>query len=99
MYVNPVDIYGKGECRLKLNLYYAMKAQRGSRGQILVCNVDASWGWVVNATSRPPYPRERTDTRFTRGWVGSSVVLDGWGKSPPPHRISIPGPSTHSCCH
>jgi hypothetical protein len=23
------------------------------------CNLGARWGWVVNATLRPPYPRER----------------------------------------
>jgi hypothetical protein len=28
-----------------------------------------------------------------RGWVGSRAGLDGCGKSRPPHRDSIPGPS------
>ena len=41
-------------------------------------------GWVVNATPRPLYPRERPATHCTGGWVGPRAVLDGWGKSRPP---------------
>jgi hypothetical protein len=40
-------------------------------------------GWVVNATSRPPYPRERPGTHCVRGWVGPRAGLDGCGKSRP----------------
>jgi len=31
-------------------------------------------GWVVNARSRPPYPRERPSTLCTGGGVGPSSV-------------------------
>ena len=53
-------------------------------------------GWVVNATPRPLYPQERTGTCCIGGWVGPSAGLDGFGKSRPFHRDSIPGPSGQS---
>jgi len=40
-------------------------------------------GWVVNATPRPLYPRERPGTQCTAGWVGYRARLDGCGKSHP----------------
>jgi len=46
-------------------------------------------GWVVKATSRPFYPRERTGTHCIGGWVGPRVGLDGCRKSRP-NRDSIP---------
>jgi hypothetical protein len=50
-------------------------------------------GWVVNATPRPLYPRERPTTYCVGGWVGPRIGLDGCGKSRP-NRDSIPGPSS-----
>jgi len=41
-------------------------------------------GWVVNATPRPLYPRERPDAHCTGGWVGPRAGLDGRGKPHPP---------------
>ena len=41
-------------------------------------------GWVVNATPRPLYPRERTGTHCIGGRVGLRAGLDGCGKSRPP---------------
>jgi hypothetical protein len=36
-----------------------MKAQRGRRDIAFPCpNLGARWGWLVNATPRPLYPRE-----------------------------------------
>ena len=63
-------------------------------------------GWMVNATSRPLYPRERPDTHCIGGWVGLRAGLDGCGKSRPQrnsildspagsealYRLSYPGP-------
>ena len=40
-------------------------------------------GWVVNATPRPIYPRERPGTHCTGVWVGPRAGLDGWGKFHP----------------
>jgi len=40
-------------------------------------------GLMVNATSRPVYPRERPGTDCIGGWVGPRGVLDGCGKSRP----------------
>jgi hypothetical protein len=46
-------------------------------------------GWVVNATPRPVYPRERPRTYCTGSWVGLRAGLDGCGRSRP-HRDSTP---------
>ena len=52
-------------------------------------------GWVVSATLRPLYPRERPGTHCIGGWVVPRAGLDGCRKlQPPPHRDSIPGPSS-----
>jgi hypothetical protein len=40
-------------------------------------------GWVVNATPRPLYSRERPGTHRTEGWVGPRAGMDGCGKSRP----------------
>ena len=52
----------------------------------LFFNLGAKWGWVVNATPRPLYPRDRPGTHCIGGWVGPRAGLDGCGKSRP-HRI------------
>jgi hypothetical protein len=41
-------------------------------------------GWVVNATPRLLYLRERPGTHCIGGWVGPRAGLDGCGKSRPP---------------
>jgi hypothetical protein len=41
-------------------------------------------GWVVNATPRPLYPRERSDTHSIGGWVGPRAGLDGAENLAPP---------------
>jgi hypothetical protein len=50
-------------------------------------------GWVVNATARSLYPRERPGTRCIGGWLGPRAGLDGRGKSRPPplNRDFTPG--------
>jgi hypothetical protein len=40
-------------------------------------------GWVVNATTRPLYPRERPGTHCIGGWVGPRAGLDERGRSRP----------------
>jgi hypothetical protein len=40
-------------------------------------------GWVVNATPRPLYTRERPGTHCIGGWVGHRTGLDECGKSRP----------------
>ena len=66
-------------------------------------------GWVVNATHRLLYLRERPGTRCIGGWVGPRAGVDGCGKLSPPtgirspdlptrskslYRLSYPGPHT-----
>ena len=41
-------------------------------------------GWVVNATPRLLYSRERNSTHCIGGWVGPRAGLGGCGKSRPP---------------
>ena len=53
-------------------------------------NFGARWGWVVNATPRPLYPRERRGTHCIGGWVHPMTGLDGRVKCRP-HRDSTPG--------
>jgi hypothetical protein len=50
-------------------------------------------GWVVNATSRSLFRRERPGTHCTGGWLGSWADLNKCGKSRL-HRDFIPGPSS-----
>jgi len=40
-------------------------------------------GWVVTVTPWPLYPRGRTGTHCTGGWVDPRAGLDGCGKSRP----------------
>jgi NhaP-type Na+/H+ or K+/H+ antiporter len=50
-------------------------AQRGSRGiALLIVDLVARRGWVVNTTPRPLYPREIPGTHCTGGWVGPRAV-------------------------
>ena len=49
--------------------------------------------WVVNATPRSLYPRERLGTNCIGCWVGPRVAQDGCWKSRPPQRDLIPRPS------
>jgi len=56
--------------KLKFNLEQAIKAHRGRKGTTLLFNLGAVWGWVVNATPHPLYPRERPGTHSIGGWVG-----------------------------
>jgi hypothetical protein len=57
---------------------------------LLFLDLDARRGWVVSATPRPLYPRERPGTHCTGGWVGLRAGLDECEKSRP-HRDSTPG--------
>ena len=41
-------------------------------------------GWVVSATPRPLYPREKPGTHCIGGWVGLRAGLDRCGKIRPP---------------
>jgi hypothetical protein len=40
-------------------------------------------GWVVNAITRPLYPRGGLGIHCTGDWVGPTAGLDGCGKSRP----------------
>jgi hypothetical protein len=50
-------------------------------------------GWVVNATPRTLYPRDRPGTQCVGGWMCPRAGLDGCGKSCT-HRHSIPEKSS-----
>jgi hypothetical protein len=49
----------KGKVKVKFTLEQATKAQRGSRYSSILSLTSASDGWMVNATPRPLYLRER----------------------------------------
>ena len=64
--------------KVKLSLEQATKAQRGNRCRaLLFLQPRRKMGWVVNATPRPLYPRERPGTHCTGGWVGTRAGPDG----------------------
>jgi len=46
--------------------------------------------WVVSATLRPLYPRERPGTHCIGGWVGPSCWFERLWKISPPHSDSTP---------
>ena len=90
-------------------LEQATKVQRGVKVKLYsFFNLGARQGWVVNATPRPRYPRERPGTHSIGGCVGPRACLDGCGISRPPptairspdrparseslYRLSYPGP-------
>jgi len=56
-------------------------------------NLGARWSWVVNATPRPLYHRERRRPHCIGGWVGPRAGLGRCGKFVP-HRDSISGTSS-----
>jgi hypothetical protein len=65
----------------------------GPEGEYSSFNLDARWGWVVSATLRPLYPRERPVTHCMVGWVGPRAGVNRCGKSRR-RRDSIPGSSS-----
>jgi len=73
---------------------FVNEGQEGCRGRLQVYSffkLGARW-WVVNATPRLLYPRDRDPITFCiGGWLGPRAGLDEYGKSRPPHRDSIPG--------
>jgi hypothetical protein len=51
--------------KVKVTLEQATKAQRGVEVQLYsFFNIGARWGWVVNATPRPLYPRYQLNRRL-----------------------------------
>ena len=72
--------------KVKITLEQATRAQKGEgRGiALLFLNLGARGGWVVNATPRPLYPRERPGNHCIGGWAGPRAGLYGCGKSRPP---------------
>jgi hypothetical protein len=76
-------------CSVHLNIF-----RRFERTQLYsFFHLGAGCGWVVDATPRPLYPRERPYTLCIGGWVVPRVGLDGCGKSRP-NRDSIRRPSS-----
>jgi hypothetical protein len=69
-----------------------LRKPRGRGIALLICDLGARSGWVVNTTPRPLYPREKPGTHCTGGWVGPRAGLDVSDKSLS-YRDSIPGPS------
>ena len=73
-----------------------MKVQMGDEVQpYSFFNLGASCGWVVNATPRSLYPRERDPVPAVQeaGWV-PGPVWTGTENIVPPPEIRSPGPSS-----
>jgi hypothetical protein len=68
-----------------------MKAQRGIRGiGLFFLNLNARWGWVVNATPWPLYPRKETRYPLYRR-LGDPHGRFGGVRKISPHGDSMPG--------
>ena len=65
-----LDLY-QHSVKIKVALEQALKAQRRSRGTSLLSNISARWGWVVNASCRPLYPR--VPIVWEAGWACGPV--------------------------
>ena len=79
-------------CRKTAEHFYSrpQRPKGGAKVQLYSSfNLRARWGWLVNATSLPIYPRERPGTRCIGAWVEPRVGLDGCWKTRP-HPDSIP---------
>jgi hypothetical protein len=57
-------------------------------------NLSPRYGWVINVTPRPLYPRKRTNTRCSGCWVGFRASLNGYGKRA---SIGIQSPNRPTC--
>jgi hypothetical protein len=73
---------GKRKRKRKVHPRTGHEGQEGEQRCFFI--LGARWEWMVNATPRPLYPRERPGTHCTGGWVGFRAGLDGCGKSRPP---------------
>jgi hypothetical protein len=79
--------------KVKQSRYRPEQAQSGSGGiALLFVVLGARRGCVVSITPRSLYPRERSGTHCTGGWVSLRARQDVCEKSRF-HRDSIPGPS------
>ena len=74
-------VKGKGKVRPIASHEGPVGEHRYSSTLSLTSTLDV---WVVNATPRPLYPRERPGTHCIGGWVGPRAGLNGCGKSRPP---------------
>jgi len=91
---HKTSVRGKSKGKGKVHPITGHESPEEDRGIIYsFFNLGAGWGWVVNATLRLLYPRERPGTHFIGGRLGPRAGLDGCGISRP-HRDSITGPST-----
>jgi hypothetical protein len=76
----------EGKCKFYPRIGH--EGPEGGRGiALLFFNLAAGYGWVINATLRPLYPRQRPGTHCIGGWMDPSAGKDGCGKSGP-HRNS-----------
>jgi hypothetical protein len=64
-----------------LNVYLQIPGKGKGKVHPITGHKGARWGWVVNATPRPLYPRERPGTHCTGGWVRPRAGLAGCGIS------------------
>jgi len=95
----PPHIRYKCKVKVKLTLYHATKAHRGSKGIALpFFNLSARLrGGGGGSIPRPALtPGKRLGIHYIGGWVNPRAAQGGCGKSPPPppRRDSIPGPSS-----
>ena len=72
-----------------LRLCIGRTSRKGNRGIALMTTALEGVRGQLHAPAAL-YPRERTDTHCTGGWVGPRAGLDSCGKSRPPTGIRSP---------
>jgi hypothetical protein len=77
------------ECRSKLK-YSSAPVSTGTGIALLFHDHGTRRWWVVSIMPRPLYPRERSITHCTGGWVGPTAGLDMCEKSAPSLGIRSP---------
>ena len=83
------------QVRVKFNPYTGRKGPRWIRGIGLVFHDhDTKRGWVVSVTPRPPLPPGKARYPLYRRLDRPESRSERVRKTSPPHRDSIPGPSS-----
>ena len=82
-----LSLAGQERNKIKITLEPSMMAQRGRRTSAL------DGGWVINATPRPLFSREKDPVAVLQE-VGGPYGPSEWAPKISPHQDSIPGPSS-----
>jgi hypothetical protein len=91
---SPRNVKLKKKKKINLILEQAAKTRMEGRYITLLFIILGSvWGWVINATPQPLYPRESSGTHYRKRWVWPGALWTG-AENLPLRRDSISGSSS-----